>query len=258
MMNSDAEGVLYLGAYRPVSGFQRAAAVSGVIFAVLYVTSLVLLRIAVPADPRDPGEWLADAVRRDQVRVALNLVPFAGISFLWFMAVLRERLGLIEARFITPVFLGSGLLFVAMLFTAAAAAQGLLHAFGMESGELLASDAYRVSRGTVYGLMNPFGIRMAAVFMFVTSSMGLRVGLLPRWVVVAGFVCAVVLLVIITDFAWVGVLFPCWVMLVSASLLVGQGRLLRFLGKPRGGGGGRGKRGAKTRRRRWEGGRWGK
>jgi len=162
------------------------------------VTSLVLLRIAVPADPHDPGEWLTVASRRDQVRLALNLVPFAGITFLWFMALLFERLRLSEGRLMTPVFLGSGLLFLAMLFTAAAAAQGALGAFGIESRHLPANEAYRVSRGTVYGLMNPFGIRVAA----------------------SGFLCGAVLLVIITDFAWVAVLFPFWVLLVSICMLV--------------------------------------
>jgi hypothetical protein len=220
MQESDAEQVSGLLPEREVPGWQRAAAVSGVTFAALYVTSLVLLRIAVPADPRDPGQWLTDASRRDQVRLALNLVPYAGLAFLWFMAVLWERLRLNEGRFVTPVFLGSGLLFVAMLFTAAAAAQGVVNAFGMESRLLQESDAYRVSRGTVYGLMNPFGIRMAAVFMFVTSSLGLQTGFLARWVAVTGFLCGAVLLVIITDFAWVAVLFPFWVLLVSIRMLV--------------------------------------
>lgn len=220
MRDSDSDTALNQRPDRSSLGWQRAAAVCGVTFATLYVTSLVLLRIAVPSDPRDPGEWLTIASRRDQVRVALNLVPFAGITFLWFMAVLFERLRLSEGRLVMPVFLGSGLLFLAMLFTAAAAAQGAVGAFGMESRQLLANDAYRVSRGTVYGLMNPFGIRMAAVFMFVTSSLGLQTGFFARWVAATGFLCGAVLLVIITDYAWVAVLFPLWVLLVSIWMLV--------------------------------------
>lgn len=223
MPGTDAEVVSHLRVYRPVSGFQRAAAASGVVFAVLYVTSLVLLRLAAPADPHDSGEWLADVLHRDQVLMALNFVPFSGIAFLWFMAVLRERLGLVEDRFLTTVLLGSGFLFVAMLFTAAAGAQGLLDSFGGESRQLLASDAYRVSRGTVYSLMNPFGIRMEAVFMFVTSSAGLRTGFLSGWLAAAGFLCGIILLLIITDFAWVALLFPCWVLLLSVRILAGWG-----------------------------------
>ncbi len=213
----------HLRVYRPVPGFRRAATFSGVLFAVLYLTSLVLLRLAVPADPRDPGDWLADAQHRSQVRLALNLVPFSGIAFLWFMAVLRDRLGLIEDRLVATVFLGSGLLFLAMLFTAVAGAQGLLHAVDLDPKLLLASDAYRVNRATVFRLMNPFGIRMEAVLIFVTSSVGLRTGLMARWVSIAGFPIAVGLLVIVTDFAWVALLFPCWVLLVSICMYRSDG-----------------------------------
>ncbi|MFM7057339.1 MAG: hypothetical protein ACKO2P_10500 [Planctomycetota bacterium] len=201
----------------PGWGFQQAAASSGVVFAALYATSLALLRIAVPADPRDPGEWLADPTRCSQVHMALNLVPFTGIAFLWFMALIDVRLQLAQNRIAATVFLGSGLLFVAMLFSSAAGAQGLLNAFAQELLQRSENDAWKVSRGTVYALMNPFAIRMAAVFTFVTSSAGLRSGLLHRWVAMAGFPCGAVLLLIITDFAWVALLFPCWVLLVTIS-----------------------------------------
>ena len=58
--------------------------------------------------------------------VALNLIPFAGIAFLWFVGVLRDRIGEREDRFFATVLLGSGLLFVAMLFIGAAVAGGLI------------------------------------------------------------------------------------------------------------------------------------
>ncbi len=85
----------------------RVVAVSGIIFSALYITSLVLVRLAVPADPKDPGIWLADPTYRIWVRIALGLVTFTGIAFLWFMAVLRNRIGLLEDRFFATVFLGS-------------------------------------------------------------------------------------------------------------------------------------------------------
>ena len=95
-------------------------AISGIVFAVLFIFSLVLIRLAVPADPKDPGVWLIDPVLRKRVILSLNLVPFAGLAFLWFMAVMRHHIGLLEDRFFATVFLGSGLLFVAMLFATVA------------------------------------------------------------------------------------------------------------------------------------------
>jgi hypothetical protein len=197
----------------------RVVAVSGIIFSVLYIASLVLIRLAVPADPTDPGEWLTDPGSRNWVRIALNLVPFTGIAFLWFMAVLRNRIGMLEDKFLATVFLGSGLLFVAMLFTAVSVSRGLLETFASTSRRSADSDSYAVGRAMAYALMNTFGMKMAAIFMFVTSTIGLRTAVLARWVSFAGFALGLVMLFVITDFAWIALIFPCWVLLVSTYIL---------------------------------------
>src|ERR1700685_652911 len=110
----------------------RAAAVAGVVFSVLLITSLVLLRLSVPANPAVAGGWLTDSGKRAAVSIGLNLIPFAGIAFLWFIGVIRDRIGAHEDRFFATVFLGSGLLFVGMMFVAAAVAGGLIA--GISSG----------------------------------------------------------------------------------------------------------------------------
>ena len=67
-------------------------------------------------------DWLADGSRRKAILVALNLLPFAAIAFLWFIGVVRDRIGEGEDRLFATVFLGSGLLFIAMLFAGGAVA----------------------------------------------------------------------------------------------------------------------------------------
>src|SRR5579862_837550 len=178
----------------------RIVAISGIVFSALYIASLVLVRLAIPADPSDPGEWLADPALRNWVHIALNLVPFTGIAFLWFMGVLRNRIGLLEDQFFATVFLGSGLLFVAMLFATVAVCRGVLGTFGTGSSLAGQSEAYWVGRGMAYTLMNTFGMKMAAVFIFVTSMIGLRTAVLSRWVALVGFAFGLVLLLVITDF----------------------------------------------------------
>lgn len=198
----------------------RAVAVSGMIFAVLYIVSLVLIRLAVPADPMDPGEWMVQPSLRNWIRFALNLVPFTGIAFLWFMGVVRNRVGLREDRFFATVFLGSGLLFVAMLFVAASVSKGLMDTFGADVPGR--RETYRLGRVMTYALMHTFGTKMAAVFMFVTSTIGLRTGVLARWVSFVGFACGLVLLLVISEFGWIALLFPLWVLLVSTYVLLTQ------------------------------------
>ena len=108
----------------------KAAAIAGILFCILLLTVFWLLRISVPTDPLEPGEWLRTSASR--VALALNLIPFAGLAFLWFIGVLRDRLGNREDRFFATVFLGSGLLFLAMLFAAAAVVGGILATFALD------------------------------------------------------------------------------------------------------------------------------
>jgi hypothetical protein len=200
----------------------RAAAVAGGIFAALLIVGLGVIRVSVYADPSQPETWVNEPGRRDAVRFALNLFPFAGIAFLWFMGVLRHRLGTREDQFLATAFLGSGLLFVVSLFSAAALAAGLLEAVADGQLVLPNCETYYFGRRTVYTLLNVFAIKMAAVFMFSTGTIGLRTGFLPRWLAFVGYGCGVVLLLVITSWAWIILLFPLWVLLVSAVILAAE------------------------------------
>ncbi|MCE9533013.1 MAG: hypothetical protein K8T89_18095 [Planctomycetes bacterium] len=202
----------------------RAVAISGMIFAALYIAGLVLARLSIPANPTDPGAWLADPASKRFVHLALNLIPFAGITFLWFMAVLRNRVGGLEDRFFATVFLGSGYLFVAMLFVAGAVSQGLLDTFASGDKAPDRSEAYTVARSIAYSLMNIFAVKMSAVFIIVTSSIGLRTAIVPRWIIFLGYAMALVMLLAITDFAWIALVFPIWVLLLSIYILLADMR----------------------------------
>src|SRR5436305_9244770 len=136
----------------------RAAAVAGIIFSVLLISALVLLRVSVPGHPAVPGAWLTDSRRRAAVTIALNLIPFAGIAFLWFVGVVRDRIGEREDRFFATLFFGSGLLFVAMLFVGAAVAGGLVASqptAGPPSGGILG-----LGRHVPVRLRNVYALRM--------------------------------------------------------------------------------------------------
>jgi hypothetical protein len=157
----------------------RAAAVAGVVFSVLLIAALVLLRLSVPADPRVAGTWLTDPGRRTAVQIALNLIPFADIAFLWFTGVLRDRIGQREDRFSATVSLGSGLLLAAVLFAAAAIAGGLFAAASRSSGPP-GSDTLALGRDVTAGLTNIYPMRMAAVFTLTTVTIARRTEIVSR------------------------------------------------------------------------------
>jgi len=200
----------------------RAAAVAGVIFSALMCGALVTFRLAVPDYRTDVGEWVTDPFRRNAVRLAIQVVPFAGIAFLWFIGVLRNRLGALEDQFFATVFFGSGLLFVAGLFASAALSGSLLEAVINDGGSLLNDEGYRLARRLAGAFLNVFAIKMAGVFTMSASTIVFRTAILPRWVAFSGFACAVVLLLIITSWPWIALLFPLWILLVSARILVGD------------------------------------
>ncbi|RPJ02972.1 MAG: hypothetical protein EHM39_00610 [Chloroflexi bacterium] len=195
----------------------RAAAIAGILFSVLLLISLTLVRISVPADPRDAGDWLAGSWKR--VNLALNLLPFAGIAFLWFIGVVRDRLGEHEDRFFATVFLGSGLLFLAMLFASAAIAGGIISMFGATPGMLIDSGIYTFGRTLTYEIMNIYAMKMAGVFMISTCTLSLRTGIFPRWMAFLGLALALLLLLSIGFFYWAPLVFPLWVLLISVHIL---------------------------------------
>ena len=108
--------------YRPLRT-PKAAAFAGLGFAVLQIASYWLMQSSLPAEALNEEELVQFAL---DLRLGLNLFPFAGIAFLWFLGVLRDRLGHLEDQFFSTLFFGSGVLYLAMTFISAAIAGGLL------------------------------------------------------------------------------------------------------------------------------------
>lgn len=189
-----------------------AAGVAGVVFAILMAAAIVLVRIAFPGGGGG-DDVTVDAGQRSAVRTALALLPFAGIAFLWFMGALREQAGEGEDRFVSTVFLGSGLVFVATLFGAAAAAATVL-------GESQQHPPF--GRHFTYVLLTTYAMRMAAVFIITTSTIGRRLGAFPRPLVVLGYLAGLTLLVVGTNLPWSELVFPAWALVLSLNILWGR------------------------------------
>ncbi|WP_328835409.1 hypothetical protein [Streptomyces europaeiscabiei] len=202
----------------------RAAGLVGIIFALLLAAAIIMVRVAIPDEPDYVGNtWVTDPSRRRAVHTALNLIPFAGIFFLWFMGAVRARIGAAEDQFFAMVFLGSGLLFVATLFGAAAAAGGLL-VTADASGAGSKPSGWSFGSHVTYSLLTTYAMRMAAVFTFTTSTIGHRLGVLPRWLALLGYLVALTLLFVSRSIAWAELVFPVWALVVSLHILVASFR----------------------------------
>ena len=202
----------------------RAAALAGVLFALLFGTALTLIRTALPEGAQPGSQWLDGA--SDNLRISSALMPFAGIAFLWFIGVVRDGLGRFEDKFFATVFIGSGLLFLAMMFASSAVGMALTHSEGAtaEFGRML-----------LIALSKTYGLRMAAVFMISLATIWLRTRLMPRWLVYTTYVVALIMLFAADVSMWLSLAFPVWVLMVSVVILARAGVIDMHWGDDRSG-----------------------
>ena len=206
----------------------RAAAIAGVLFALLLAATLALIRLAAPSDAGEVGAWPMDPSRNRMIVLALELVPFAGIAFLWFIGVVRDRIGQREDRFFATVFLGSGLLFVALLFVASAVTAAFLGELAARSGSPKDVSGFGRRVGAV--VLHTYAMRMAAVFTISTATIGVRTRFIPRWLAFSGYAIAFVLLLVAGIAPWVELIFPAWILAFSLDTLsrnLGEGRAVQ-------------------------------
>ena len=197
----------------------RAAAAAGILVAILFAIVIVLVRSAIPEGSDLSFEGIG---RHSAISTAAILMPFAGICFLWFIAVVRDNFRAVEDRFFVTVFLGSGLLFLAMMFVSMAIAKGLVSAEAAAAGTM-SEDTRAFGEMMVLTTSKTYATRMAAVFMISLATIWLRTGLMPRWLVVLTLLTAVAELVAGDVSIWVAMAFPVWVLVVSALLLTRAG-----------------------------------
>ena len=198
----------------------RAAAIAGIVYAVLYSCSYALLLQSVPeiSSSGDTGAWLP--VKFETVTLALSLQPFAGIAFLWFMAVVRDRLSHLEDQFFSTLFFGAGILYIAMYFCAGAVFGGMVSLVHYYPDSNVTQDLYLSTRSLVYNFTHGYMIRVAGMFMIVLATIWRRTRIMPGWLVALTYLLALGLLFSIGYSPWVVMIFPTWVGLVSAYILL--------------------------------------
>lgn len=203
---------------RPLAS-PRAAALAGVLFALLFTAALILMRSALPETLTGGTDWLDDDAAT-RLRIGLGMVPFSGIAFLWFMGVVRDRFKETEDQLFSSVFIGSGLLFLAMVFVSAAIAGGIV-----ATGELQMDAAHRTEiidfgRAIMLQVSNVYALRMAGVLLISLATMWLRTGVMPRWLAFVTYAVALALLLVTSLSLWVTLIFPLWVLAVSILILL--------------------------------------
>ncbi len=196
----------------------RAGAVAGILFAALFGASVVLVRLSVPAASADMAAWTESTLSR--AMFALRLIPFAGIFFLWFVGVIRDRLGAAEDKLFATVTLGSGLVFLALSLAACAVAGGLLESLLNGGSQALPLGVYLFARSVTDLAFNTFAVKLASVFMLSLGTLWRSTRVMPRPLTYLTYLLALVMLAAFSQSLWLLLIFPGWVLLVSVYILI--------------------------------------
>jgi len=198
-----------------------SAALAGVVYAVLAFIALWLLSGYPDLDLSDAelSAWFDNRSNEARLLTGLNLVAISSIAFLWFVAVMRRRIGKHEDQFFGTVFFGSAVAFTVVWMVAGAALAAPAVATTMLGAASVSESSASLAAGLGWALLLVVAPRLQAVFVFTTSTVIRRSQVLPNWLAVFGYVIAIGMFVMPLVFTSLGVAFPVWVLVVSIALL---------------------------------------
>ena len=153
--------------------------------------------------------------------LAIGLVPFAGIAFLWFTGVIRDRLGAREDKLFSTVFFGSGITYVVTIFIWAASFGAVYRIFAIETSTLVADyDVFIFGFAFMDEILGNYALRVAGVYMLSIGSLWTRAGVMPRWLTIITYIVALGFLLFAGRVRVAQFGFPGWVFVVSVYILV--------------------------------------
>lgn len=200
-----------------------AGGIAAIVFAVLFVVGFLMVSDSPDGDESNL-KWIryyADSGNRRQIVIGVIILTVAAIAFLIFMGVLRERLrsAATGSEWFATVVFASGLVFVAML-AVFALGQGSVAASVVFGDAPVPRDAdlMRTFVSAGFGAMLLFGATAAGLLMFITSILSGRAALLPKWLVVSGYVAAVIVFFGGLLFLPI-ILFLLWMLIVGIVLI---------------------------------------
>jgi hypothetical protein len=86
---------------------------------------------------------------------------------------------------------------------------------------------FALVRSLAHTFFQVYATRAAAIFVIVTSTIALGTGAFPRWLIVLGYLIAVIQFLSTGQREEAVLLFPAWVIVLSVSILLGDVRVRR-------------------------------
>ena len=197
----------------------RSAAIAGIVFSILLITIMALTtRISRVSPEEITSDWLASWA--STVSIVLTLLPFAGVAFLWFTGVVRDRLGRYEDRFFATIFLSSGIITVVLLFMWGAVLGAMLAIPTLPGGRLVDQGVYLFGYALINQIIGNYALRIAGVYMTAIAALWTRTRIMPRWLTIITYILALGFLLAAERIREARFIFPTWVFVVSVYVLI--------------------------------------
>jgi hypothetical protein len=200
-------------------GWERLAALSGLVAVALWVIGVVLEEVSnLPGeDPNEILSWFQD--ESNTILSGAFIFMLGSLFFLIFVGALRVRLVRAESEsaFLSAIAFGAGLVVAAL--TLLIPGPNLAGALAEDDLTPEAAQALTVVDDAFF-----VGAELAAALLLVATGLAiLRYGALPRWVAWISFLFALWLL--IPPIGWAGLLVgvPLWTMIVAVLLWMRSG-----------------------------------
>jgi hypothetical protein len=199
----------------------EAAAIAGLAYALLSAIALIIL--ASPPAPSEPEttitDWYSQPDNRATLAIGLAVAVTSAIAFLWFVAVIRRRVGRREDQFFATVFLGSGILLTAISLVGAAVLASPSMSIDLAGGQVPEPDVLASSTGLGNTLLYFVLLRVQAVFVLSTSTLAMRTNAFSRYLSYFGYLTALIMFIMPIATEPVGFAFPLWVAVMSLALI---------------------------------------
>lgn len=195
-------------------------------YAVVATAALALLsRIPHPSlSDESVSAWYEDTGHRSGLILGLNFAAISSVAFLWFVAVIRRRIGDLEDRFFATVFFGSAIVYVGIWLVAASLLAAPAVALTMLEAGAVDQATSTFASGFAGALMLVAAPRIQAVFVLTTTTLILRTKVLPNWLAYFGYLVGIGLFTVPIVSRPVGIGLPIWVLIVSVTVLLSRAK----------------------------------
>jgi MFS family permease len=197
----------------------RSAAVAGIVFSVLMFAVMIVTReLTLERASQVTGNLLD--LWTGAARFAIVMVPFIGIALLWFTGVIREHLGEQEDRFFSTIFFGSSVILIVMLFIWGATMGASFSIINSAAGRTIDNDIFVFGFTFMNQIIGNYALRIAGVYMLSIGTIWTKSRAMPRWLSILTFIVAGGFLFFANSVREARFIFPGWVFIVSAYILI--------------------------------------